>query len=474
MGISSLGIGSNLDLNALLDGMKQSQQERLKPIIKQKNDINAKVSAYGQLKSKLSAFNTATEALQKSDAFNNRTVTSSDSAFTATAKSGAEIGNYSIKIDQIASSHSIATREVNNKATILNSDNSHVITIKQNDGTTLDVKLTSEQKTLQDIANAINKAVMTNLDGKKTESPISAAIIHSSEEGYQLVLSSKETGEKNTITSVSSSDGTLNSIIGYDNNFPNSSSMTEKTIGQDARFSLNGIDITSTSNTISDVIKNIDITLKGTTSTTQQMTVEPNNEKTITAIKNWVDSFNQLKGLISAATKFTPADSGSTTQNQNNGPLIGDTVVRTLDNSIRSVLSSGQSGQFRVLSEIGIDMDINSGNLSLNESKLQETLDKNSYAVADLFMGDGKTTGIANQISSVATSYIESDGSIASAEKGLASTLKTLNKRYDQINSSIEQSIDRYRSQFNRLDTLSSQLGATSKYLSAQLGGAKG
>ncbi|MCO6536423.1 MAG: flagellar filament capping protein FliD [Gilliamella sp.] len=468
MAMSALGIGSGIDLNGILDQLEVAEKTRLTPITTQQKAINAKISGFGKLKSALTTFNTATEKLQKKEFFQSRIAAGNDNYFSVKANSKAALGNYTVTVDQLATSHGIATSTINDKNAKLGNDNqTRTITIEQANGQKLDVTLSQDETSLQSIANAINNAKVTNEDGTTSPSTMNAAIIRSGADGYQLVITSKETGEQQSITSISSDDEMLNNVIGFDINQSSNSHMTEVAKAQDAKFSFNGIAITSNSNTVKDVVQGVDITLKQTTTISQNLAITADNEKVEEAIKEWVEAFNQLQTTISTLTKFTTEETNSKELNSNNGPLIGDSTLRNIDQSIRSIFAKGQDGEFSVLAQIGINMDKN-GMLTIKESELQKALSENSEAVAILFTGDGKTTGIANEIFSKVRGFIDSDGMIDSATNGLNSTLKSLDKRHEQVSSSIEQTIERYRVQFTKLDILINSLDSMSNYLTTQ------
>jgi flagellar hook-associated protein 2 len=468
MAMSALGIGSGIDLNGILDQLEVAEKTRLTPITTQQKAINAKISGFGKLKSALTTFNTATEKLQKKELFQSRIATGNDNYFSVKANSKAALGNYTVTVDQLATSHGIATSTINDKnAKLGNNNQTRTITIEQANGQKLGVTLSQDETSLESIANAINNAKVTNEDGTTSPSTMNATIIRSGVDGYQLVITSKETGEQQSITSISSDDEMLNNVIGFDINQPNNSHMTEVAKAQDAKFSFNGIAITSNTNTVKDVVQGVDITLKQTTTISQNLAITADNQKVEEAIKEWVEAFNQLQTTISTLTKFTAEETNSKELNSNNGPLIGDSTLRNIDQSIRSIFAKGQDGEFSVLAQIGINMDKN-GMLTIKESELQKALSENSEAVAILFTGDGKNTGIANEVFAKVSGFIDSDGMIDSATNGLNSTLKSLDKRHEQVSSSIEQTIERYRVQFTKLDILINSLDSMSNYLTTQ------
>lgn len=468
MSMSILGIGSGIDLNEVLDQLETAERMRLTPIKTQQKAINAKISAFGKLKSALTSFNSATEKLQKTDLFNSRQITGNDNFFTAKANSNAALGRYAIKIDQLATANSVATTATNDKTAQLgNDDESRTITIEQANGKKLEVTLNKDETSLEAISNAINNAKITHEDGTTSPSSVNATIVRSGAGDYQLVITSKETGEQNAITAISSSDQQLNAVMGFDSQNSEQSAMTEVAKAQDAHFTLNGIAVTSASNTIKDVVTGVDITLKEVTTTEQFLTVEADNSQAQTAIKEWVDAFNQLQSTMSSLTQFTTKDPNSAELNSSNGPLLGDATLRNIDQSIRSIFSKGQPGEISVLAQIGINMDSH-GTLTIKENELNKALSANSDAVAKLFTGDGQTTGIANEVFAKVSSFIDSDGTIDTVTNGLNSTLKSLEKRYDQVNQSIDQTLERYRTQFTQLDVMISSLDSMSNYLNTQ------
>ncbi|OTQ56592.1 flagellar filament capping protein FliD [Gilliamella apis] len=468
MAMSILGIGSGIDLNEVLDQLEAVEKNRLTPIKAQQKAVNNKISGFGKLKSALSTFNSATAKLQKKELFQARFASGNDNYFTTNVNSKAQLGNYAVSVEQLATAHSVATNAINDKTSALgNGNETRTLTIEQANGQKLNITLDKDDTSLESIANAINQAKVINEDGSTSETTVNATIVRSGTDSYQLVITSKETGEQQAITSISSDDDKLNSLIGFNANQANSSAMSEVAKAQDAKFSFNGITINSSSNTVKEVIPGVDITLKAVTTTAQNLTISADNDKAQEALKEWVDAFNQLQSTISSLTQFTAGDANSDELNNSNGPLIGDSTLRNIDQSIRSIFSKGQTGELSVLAQIGINMDSN-GKLVIKENELEKALKENSEAVAILFTGDGETTGIANEVFAKVSSFIDSDGMIDTATNGLNSTLKSLDKRYDQVNNSIDQTIERYRVQFTKLDILINELNGMSNYLTTQ------
>ena len=113
MAISAPGIGSNLDINSIIEGLMNAERRPLDLVGQQKADYQSQVSAYGTLKSALSSFQSAVAKLTDMSKFTAQSATSSDSsAFTASANGKAVESNYAIKVVQLAQPQKIAAAGV--------------------------------------------------------------------------------------------------------------------------------------------------------------------------------------------------------------------------------------------------------------------------------------------------------------------------------------------------------------------------
>ncbi|EJC7742638.1 flagellar filament capping protein FliD [Escherichia coli] len=129
--ISSLGVGSGLDLSSILESLTAAQKATLTPISNQQSSFTAKLSAYGTLKSALTTFQTANTALSKADLFSATSTTSSTTAFSATTAGNAIAGKYTISVTHLAQAQTLTTRTTRDdtKTAIATSDSK--LTIQQ-------------------------------------------------------------------------------------------------------------------------------------------------------------------------------------------------------------------------------------------------------------------------------------------------------------------------------------------------------
>lgn len=460
--ISTLGIGSGLDLSSILDSLTTAEKASLTPISNQQTAYTAKLSAYGTLSSALTTFQTANTALNSADLFSATSATSSSSAFSATTSGSPVAGKYTVSVTQLAQAQTLTSGvQTSNTTALGSSDASRTLTIKLTDGTSKDITLTSDQTSLTGMRDAINSA----------NAGVSASIIKTGDGAYRLSLTASKTGEANAVSSVTvTGDDTLQGIVGFDSTKTDADNPLDVSVAaQDAQLTVNNVAITSSTNTISDALEGITLNLNDVTSGNQTLNITQDTSKATTAISNFVDAYNNLLDQFTSLTKYTAVDVGSDTQDSSNGALVGDSTLRSIQTQIKSMLTnSSSSSSYKTLAQIGITSDPTTGELTLDSDKLKTELTKDPSGIKQMIVGDGKTTGITTTLATNLTSWLSSTGSIQSAKDGVSKTLNNLTQQYNDMNTRINAMIARYKTQFTQLDVTMSSLNSTSSYLTQQ------
>ncbi|WP_304165892.1 flagellar filament capping protein FliD, partial [Lonsdalea britannica] len=282
-------------------------------------------------------------------------------------------------------------------------------------------------------------------------------------------------GETSTM-SVSSNDSTLNSILGYDST-STSNGMTQQVAAQNAKLTVNGIAIERSSNTVTDVpTEGVTLTLNAVSSSSENLVVTKSVTDAASAITDWVSSYNTLLTSFASLSAYSSVSAGES-QSTSNGALVGDSTLSSIKNQLKTIISSAQSSDtFKVLSEMGISLSTTTdattgsvvrGTLSIDNTALVNALTDEGSAVGEFFMGDGKKTGLATQLVSTVSTYTKSKGLIDNAESGITSIIDKLKTQYTDVQSSIENTMSRYRTQFTKLDVLVQQLNSTGDYLTS-------
>ncbi|NNS67624.1 flagellar filament capping protein FliD [Escherichia coli] len=452
--ISSLGVGSGLDLSSILDSLTAAQKATLTPISNQQSSFTAKLSAYGTLKSALTTFQTANTALSKADLFSATSTTSSTTAFSATTAGNAIAGKYTISVTHLAQAQTLTTRTTRDdtKTAIATSDSK--LTIQQGgDKDPITIDISAANSSLSGIRDAINNA----------KAGVSASIINVGNGEYRLSVTSNDTGLDNAMTLSVSGDDALQSFMGYDAS-ASSNGMEVSVAAQNAQLTVNNVAIENSSNTISDALENITLNLNDVT-----LTITQDTSKAQTAIKDWVNAYNSLIDTFSSLTKYTAVDAGADSQSSSNGALLGDSTLRTIQTQLKSMLSNTvSSSSYKTLAQIGITTDPSDGKLELDADKLTAALKKDASGVGALIVGDGKKTGITTTIGSNLTSWLSTTGIIKAATDGVSKTLNKLTKDYNAASDRIDAQVARYKEQFTQLDVLMTSLNSTSSYLTQQ------
>lgn len=460
--ISSLGIGSGLDLNNLLDKLTKAEQQRLTPYTTQQTSYNAKLTAYGTLKSSLEKFDNLSKALAKPEFFNNTTASEHDQ-FKVTTNAKSVPGNYSIEVLRLAQPQTLTTQtEIQDQTAKLGTsgatDRSLSITAG-NPPKEVNIPLGDDQTSLVEMRDAINGA----------KAGVNATIMRVGDNEYKLAISSATTGENNTVKVQVNNDDQLGDILNYD---PASSSnaMKESVKGQDAKVTINGTTIIRSTNSISDALQGVTLDLKTVTKTgeSENLVITADKNGSADKIKEWVDSYNSLLDTFNSLTKFTPVKSGEE-QNAKNGALLGDNTLRGIQSSIKSALSAAQDNpELKGLGNIGITTNTKTGKLELDSDKLKKAIDEKPEQVENFFAGNGKDTGMATEIHNEIQNYIKAGGVIENSTKSINTNLDRLNTQITRVTESIQSTIDRYKQQFVQLDTMMSKLNGTSTYLTQQ------
>lgn len=460
--ISSLGIGSGLDLNGLLDKLSKAEQQRLTPYTTQQTSYNAQLTAYGTLKGSLEKFDNLSKELAKPTFFNNTTASKHDQ-FAITTTDKAVAGNYSVEVLKLAQPQTLTTQspvtdQTEKLGTAGSSDRSISITAG-NPPKNVNIPLSDDQTSLVEMRDAINNA----------KAGVNASIMRVGDNDYQLALSSTTTGEKNTISVQVNNDDKLGAILNYDPT-AKSNAMKQTVAGQDAEVLVNGTKIKRSTNSIADALQGVTIDLKTTTKKDEPQNLVISTDKTGTAdkIKEWVDNYNSLLDTFNSLTKYTPVKTGEA-QNAKNGALLGDNTLRGIQSSIKSALSAAQDNpDLKGLGNLGISTNTKTGKLEIDSTKLNKAIDEKPTQVANFFAGNGTDTGMATEIHNEIQSYIKAGGIIENSTKSINTNLDRLNSQITTVTASIQSTIDRYKQQFVQLDTMMSKLSGTGDYLKQQ------
>ncbi|MBN1571503.1 MAG: flagellar filament capping protein FliD [Acidobacteria bacterium] len=431
MSTSSVNLtNSVLDVGSIVDNLIYLEREPVRNMESQVSTLQKKVTAYQTLNTRLSTLSdkvntllfgeteaplttpySFSERLSESIFARCKVASSDEDKITATASNATTIGDYSITVGTLAQAKTMASSGFADTTSASLGTGTFIITTGANDPVTLTINSTNN--TLAGLRDAINNA----------DAGVTASIINDgSSNPYRLLITSEETGTANAFTVTDNLSG------------GQALSFAQTQAAADAAFVVNGVSISQSSNTVSDVIDGIAFTLKDTTTGTVTLSVEKDVDAIVSAISEMVSAYNAVNTFINGQFTYN-----STTETA--GVLSGDSTLRRIQSNLQSQLTQTMANRFtdyRVIGQIGIDLN-RDGSLSLNESEFREALSDDFTSVAALFLGEGASEGSAT----ASDSRVTYSGKTAATQPGTyAVQIDTLAQQASAVGSQTVDSMD--------------------------------
>ncbi len=452
MGITASGIGSGLDINSLVSQLVSSESKPLNLLKTQEKTVNAKISAYGQL---TSALNTLQNSLKGLSATSLGACSASSSAtgITASAGTGAVPGNYALVVTQLAQVHKLISP---GQASATASLGAGTLSIAVAGGTP--VTLSPTTNSLNDIRDAINASGLA----------VTASIVSDgSSNGKRLVISGKDSGSANAITltgtgalATLSYDPAAPVSFAYDGSGNAPSVMSQTQAAQDAQLSIDGVKVSSATNTVTGAIGGVTVKLTQATNTPVTISVDRDTTAAKASVNAFVKAWNDLKSLVGNQTAWN--DSTKT-----GAVLHGDSSPSSAISQLRSAMGKAVTGagSFSVLADLGISFQ-KDGTLSVSDAKLQSAIDNHPSDLVALLAG---SDGVGVRTGALLTTMLGDGGLVNARTTSLNASLRDLGRRETSEQARLDAVESRYRAQFTRLDAALSRMQNTSTYLSQQL-----
>jgi len=448
--IVSSGIGSGLDIAGIVQSLVAAEGEPVESRLGQQEfKAQAKLSAFGTLKSALADMRDNLDIMQSLDQFLSReAISGNENKFTVSAGTNALPASYSVEVVQTAQAQKLTS------GAFLNSDavvGTGTLTVAVG-ATSMDLDITVDNNTLAGIRDSINSA--TNNPG------ISATIVNA-DSGSYLIMTADDTGVASTIAvTQTGGDGGL-SALEYD---PGNSlfSLTESIAPQDALIRIDGLDVMSDSNTFVGAVEGVTITvLEDTGGATESLLVDNDRDAARELLTKFVDSYNEFVSTVDSLTAYNP-------EIELTAPLLGDSTIRGIRDQVRREMSTAVQdidANFSMLSDVGIELQLD-GTLSINDEQLGSVLADDFVKLGQLF---ATTDGFATRLYGLADGFLEADGIIESRTQGLTAQIDGIGDDRSALNDRLASLETRLLRQFNALDSLLAQLSSTSNFLTQQL-----
>ncbi|MCC2523378.1 flagellar filament capping protein FliD [Vibrio coralliilyticus] len=413
----------------------------------QASQYQSQLDALVKVESALREFRTAVNEMNNSTSgiIKNSATVSSEGFFTASADSKALTGSYQIFVDQVATTHQVSTG--------MPADLEPTTEVPLTG--TLEFKINGETMTL-DLSTLDNdgdgKATMADLTSAINNDPdnpgVNATLVRSGGKTH-FMLSSEETGVANKIEV--SATGTGQSW--FEDAFTNLNQISE---AKDAIIWLgakdSGLKLEGSSNTFSDAIDGLDITVSKAQETGESpltLSVGGDNDATKEQVNKFIDAYNKL---MSTVDEYTKVD----TENNTRAVLASDPTLRAIESQVKSVVR-GDFGGLR-LSQVGIEID-RDGKMKLDSEKFEQAQIDNSTGLEAMFNGDGN---LLDSIDTIIEPYLQfSSGLFKSRKDALKQNIDRINDKQVVLDRKYDMAYDRYLKQFTQMNTIMRQMNQT-------------
>jgi flagellar hook-associated protein 2 len=440
---------TSLDVNSLVTQLvAQERSTYATRLTAREAKATVQLSAVSNLKGSLSSFKTNVDALKSAAMLAPRKASSNnEDVLTVTSQGNAATGSYDITVVALAKAQQLASKAFSEGSSAPIGTGKLTISY----GTTsFDVDIDESESTLAGVRDAINKA--------SGNTGVQATLLNE-QDGTRLILTSAKTGAANTISiSQSGGDGNL-AQLAYSGT--DTATMSQVRGALDAEIKIGTFVHKSATNTISGAIDDVTLTLKAVSAEPVAVSVTEDTESLKKRVSDFVAAYNSLYSSMSKLRSYDAATKAA-------GPLIGDALLRGIENQIGLDLSNpveGVTGDFRMLSSLGISRQTD-GTLKLDDAKLAKALDTDSKSVEKVFGGD---KGVAARLSTHIEAMLKDGSALDTRTDSLQSDLTRVEKDTEALDARMVVVEARYRKQFTALDMLLTQLQTTSNYLSTQL-----
>ncbi|MEG0786607.1 MAG: flagellar filament capping protein FliD [Comamonas sp.] len=466
MAISSVGIGSGLDVESIVSQMVALEKRSLKTLEAKAGFIESKISVQGQISSLVSGLHDSLFDLTLDRTWKSAKASTSGSSVTSTINGAAAAGSYNMKVTQLAQSQTVASSKVGADTKLgagkLTFSVGHLSPKAQApivlDGT----------ESLEEVAKKIN-------DGKVG---VTASVIKDADGKQQLVLTAKDTGMEGKFSLEITDTVAGSELAGWQSSYSydadaipgeiSGAGFSLAQVAQNAKMTLNGVKLESSTNTFSTALTGVSLTATAVGDSLLNVTQDTATIKD--KLQKFVDAYNSLNELLTASTKYSEDTKvGSVFQ--------GDSSIVSMQNAFRMLtqtVASQATGAFNRLADIGIQIaNPNTaktpGALVVDSTKLDKAL-SDLDSMESLFRAKadtgGQGGGIAVSFRQFTTGLMDLEGSLKTKETALEKELKRNGDEQAKVEKRGDAMEVRLRAQYTALDVKMASLNSLSSYVS--------
>ena len=244
---------------------------------------------------------------------------------------------------------------------------------------------------------------------------------------------------------------------------------TQAVKGANASLTVDGIPISSASNTVSGAVNGLTLNLLGAASQTEvALSVAADSSQVSQAISNFVSAYNTAIGDVNTQFTYNAA-------NKSSGPLASDSTMTMLQNDLLSAASyqAGGSGAFSTLGALGISMN-HDGTLTLDSSTLNNAIQNNFSSVQNFFQG-ASSNGFAKLLNDEMSALTDPiSGAFTVDLNSISSSNTDLQNQINDFQTYINAQQTYLTNEYSQAEILLQELPIQEAQIEAELGNSSG
>lgn len=436
------GLATGLETSSIIEQLMALERTPVTRLETDQTWLNNRLDAFTELDTKLKSFADKIKDLNFSSTLLQRTVKQSSSEYLSTTVNSKALtgASYQVEVQSLAQvQKSVSAAGYTDKTSAIFGTGTLKLTIGTS---TRDITIDSTNNSLEGLAKAINQADLG----------VSAAIINTGDatNPYHLTLTGKNVSTKFSLDA----SGLSGTALSFGDPVQEAS---------DAKVVIDGIPITSNSNTLTEAIPGVTLDLlKAEVGKTTTLNISVDKDSIKSAISAFAEGYNEVVSFITSQSSINGSEAGV---------LGGDASINAVKRRLQNLLTeaTGNSGIFKTMSQLGFQTQ-KDGTLNLNETTLTKAINNNLDDISKLLAGEDGVTGVATKFKNYLYDMTNSGTGLLKIKKtSIEGNLKKIGTQITTIEARLEQRQKNLESQFSAMETLVSGLNSQSTYLTQQM-----
>lgn len=443
MGISSLGVGSSILTQDVLDQLRKADEAKfITPIDLDLAAEKDKKDSFNILDANMTNLIDSINAVKDQTLFDGRSATVTGTSVEVTASANSDVQDFTINVDHLATKQ-IEQSGAFTASTDTVATGAGTLDISVGGGAAVTINYDATT-TLDDLKKLINDNIGDQVD---------ATVVQISATESRLLVSSVGTGSTQDISIVDNS-GLL------DTKLTDAGSFAAIQTGIDNQFTFNGQTITRSSNTVDDLVTGYSITLKEPGSS--DVSVAQDREAIMTKIDSFIEKYN-------AAIKELNAQTKSSTDSTERGIFSSDSTVKSMKAALENMLQNAGGG-VATIEDFGFDIS-KDGMLSIDKTVLNDQLDANATNVEAFFTGGDYTkadssvvsvTGVFAEFSTTVGGYTDYNGTMDQLKSYITDNISSYEDRKASATERLDAKYEILKKQYAAYDAVIAKLNNAS------------